>query len=302
MTTRPDIEVARRPAIERAVLSVAELHDCGLDDQAILVRVRNGRLHPRFRGVYAVGHDKLDLEACFLAAVKACGPDAALSHYSAAVLRGWLEWDGRDPEVTAPSRRRHRGIKTHRAKHIERRTVRGIPVTTPARTLADLAGSPLPDKRLKRAVNEALNQRAITLAELVVVKQRGARRLREVIASAAPTKNEFEDAMHAILLDAGLPAPLVNQPYLGYEPDFRWPDQRVILEADGARTHDQPLARADGARRQAVLEAHGETVLRISWRQAVLDPQPTIKRLRCALACAAERSLPTSGCSRHAPV
>ena len=71
--TRPDVLIAECAARQRGVLTTAELHACGLDDHAILTRVRNGRLHRRFTGVYAVGYDVLSLEACFLAAVKACG-------------------------------------------------------------------------------------------------------------------------------------------------------------------------------------------------------------------------------------
>jgi hypothetical protein len=281
--TRPDVVVAKRAARERGVLTRAELRACGLDDQAIGVRVRNGRLHRLFTGVYVVGHELLTVEACFLAAVKACGPDAVLSHYSAAVLHGLLEWDGRDPEVTTRTARRHRGIRTHRSSHLDRCFVKGIPVTPVRRTLIDLSASRLPYKRLRRAVNEALNQRVIKLGELVTSDHRGANRLREILASAAPTMNEFEDVVLAIVTEGGLPMPDVGQWHLGFKPDFRWARQRVIVEADGRQTHDQALARADDARRQAVFEAQGETVLRLSWRQATTQPKETLRRIRRAL-------------------
>ena len=61
-----------------------------------------------------------------------------------------------------------------------------------------------------------------------------------------------------------------------FRPDFRWPAQRLILEADGAAWHDPVL----DAERQAILEAHGERVLRVTWRQAVAHPRQTIARLR----------------------
>src|SRR4051812_1206016 len=116
---RVDVVVAKRAAREHAVLSAEELHEGGLTDRAILTRVRSGRFHKRFRGVYVVGVDVLTLAACFLAAVKACGPGAVLSHYSAAALWGLLKWDGRDPEVTATHPRRHKGIRAHRSNNIE---------------------------------------------------------------------------------------------------------------------------------------------------------------------------------------
>jgi hypothetical protein len=280
---RRDVLVARRAATQHAVLSVAELHACGLDDHAILVRVRNGRLHKRFRGVYAVGHDMLSLAGCFLAAVKACGPGAVLSHYAAAVLHGLLPWDGRYPEVTTRHARRHAGIRAHRSDHIERCFVNGIPVTPVLRTLIDLSGSKLPDEQLRRAVNESLNLRAVRLGDLVTSNHRGANRLRAIVASAAPTMNEFEDVVLAITTQGGLPMPDVSQWYLGYKPDFRWAEQHVIVEADGKRTHDQALARADDARRQAVFEEAGETVLRVTWLQATMQPQATLRRITRAL-------------------
>ena len=50
-------------------------------------------------------------------------------------------------------------------------------------------------------------------------------------------------------------------------PDFRWPAQRLVLEADGAAWHDQKVAREDDVERQALLEAHGERVVRVTWRR-----------------------------------
>ena len=156
----------------------------------------------------------------------------------------------------------------------------GIPVTPPLRTLIDLS-SMLPYDKLRRAVNEALNQRLVKPHELVTTNHRGAKRLREVVASGAPTKNEFEDLVHALLGD--LPKPLVNQPLLGYEPDFVWPDHHIILEADGRETHDQLLARADDKQRQRHLEANGYQVLRTTWRQATTHPSKLQARLRDTL-------------------
>jgi very-short-patch-repair endonuclease len=162
---------------------------------------------------------------------------------------------------------------------------KGIPVTTPARTLRDLSAT-LPFNQLRRAVNEALNQGRIKPAELVTSHHRGAKRLRAVLATAAPTRNEYEDIVLAVLLQAGLPMPEVNQSRLRFFPDFRWPAQRVILEADSKRFHDQMLARADDFRRQRVLEAHGETVIRTTWVEAVTKPGAVVRRVRQALETA----------------
>ncbi len=245
-----------------------------------MVRVENGLLYPRYRGIYAVGHPNLSLNGCFLAAVKACGQDAVLSHYSAACLWCLLKWDYRHPEVTARTLRKREGIRTHKSQSIERTFHKGIPVTTPLRTLIDLS-SMLPYKQLRRAVNEALNQRLVKPHELVTANHRGAKQLRDVVATGAPTRNEFEDLVHALLGE--LPQPLTNQPLLGYVPDFHWPEHHLILEADGRDTHDQLLARADDKARQRFLEHNGYAVLRVTWRQATTQPAKLQARLRAAL-------------------
>ena len=67
-------------------------------------------------------------------------------------------------------------------------------------------------------------------------------------------------------------------------PDFRWPELRLVVEADGAAWHDSKLAREDDAERQALLEAHGEHLLRVTWDQAVTRPAETVKRVVRAAA------------------
>src|SRR3954469_5101426 len=98
--TRPDVEVAGRAARQWGVVAAAELRDCGLSKKAVARRVRNGWLHPLHRGIYAVGHDNPPLEGRFLAAVKACGVAAVLSHFAGAAHVGMVRWDDRYPEVT----------------------------------------------------------------------------------------------------------------------------------------------------------------------------------------------------------
>jgi very-short-patch-repair endonuclease len=65
-------------------------------------------------------------------------------------------------------------------------------------------------------------------------------------------------------------------------PDFRWPDHRLIVEADGGPWHDQKVAREEDAERQAWLEAHGERVLRVTWEQATIGRAQTLRRIHAA--------------------
>src|SRR4051794_34338027 len=105
-STHPDLAVAKLAAGQWGVVTHAELKACGLTREAIRVRVRHGHLHPLYRGVYATGHRNVRVEGQFLAAVKACGPGAVLSHYAAACLHDLLKWDGRPIDITAPEKHR----------------------------------------------------------------------------------------------------------------------------------------------------------------------------------------------------
>jgi very-short-patch-repair endonuclease len=263
------------------VVDTADLRACGLTPNAIATRVANGRLFRVHRGVYAV-IPNLTVRGLLLAAVRACGEGAMVSFFSAAVLYRWFVWDGRVPEVTAVNPRRHAGIRTHRSADTEFVIVHGIPVTSPARTIRDLAAV-LPYKKLRRAVNEALIREQLRPIDLVGGRHRGARKLRRILATAAPTRNEYEDLVNELLHRAGIPAPEVNRRRGGFEPDFRWPEHRVILEADGKRFHDNLVARASDAERQAVLEARGDVVVRTTWHEAVNRPEVMVARVRAAL-------------------
>jgi hypothetical protein len=98
LVDKVDVRVAEIAMHQWNVLDLDDLRTCGLTRQAVSKRVDAGRLFPRYRGVFALV-PRLTLEGEFLAAVKACGPGSALSHFSCAVLRGWFRWDGRFPEV-----------------------------------------------------------------------------------------------------------------------------------------------------------------------------------------------------------
>jgi predicted transcriptional regulator of viral defense system len=137
--TTPDVRLARLAAPQHGVVTIAQLLAAGLDRNAIKYRRRVGRLHLLHRGVYAVGHRPPSPLAAAIAAVLACGPDAVLSHRSAAALWRIVPRWPTTPEVTTPSKHRRPGIHVHRSPHAETTIHYGIRVTTPARTLVDLA-------------------------------------------------------------------------------------------------------------------------------------------------------------------
>lgn len=293
----PDARVLRLAAEEWGVLSFEELRRSGLSPSMIRTRVRRGQLHPMHRGVFAVGHPDVTFEGLMLAAVKACGEGAVLSHYSAAALWEMVEWDERHLEVTIKDTTPlvHRGIRVHRTQFLEATDIRrhrGIPVTSPARTALDIC-SQLSDHAARRAVRQALSYQWLNVRQLLEIlepqgRRRGATRLRRIIAAGAePTRTELEDVVLDVILAAGIGRPDVNVPRLfsgrRVIPDFRWPDRRLIVEADSRTWHDNQLAREDDAERQALLEANGERVVRVTWEQAVSRRAQTIRRLQTAV-------------------
>jgi hypothetical protein len=227
-------------------------------------------LHRVHHGVYAVGHPHLTQEGEFLAAVKACGKRAALSHYSAAVHWGLLEPFTRFPDVTAPTNRTRPRINTHKSRSILRDVVvhRDIPTTTPQRTITDLERAHAPAKTLTRARRQAQTLGLITPTD----------------GPRAPTRSVLEDLVLDLILEAGFAHPDVNVPLrVGATtviPDFRWPEQRLIVEADGAAYHDN--TKREDAQRQALLEASGERVIRVTYDQVVNQRAQTAERLKGA--------------------
>lgn len=262
---------------------MAELRECGLSDDAIARRRKRGTLHRIYPGVYAVGSPTLSMQGRFLAATKATG--GVLSHYSAASLWRLVDYDERArPQVTVPHNKPKKvaGIQIFRSRRtLATRLLDGIPVATPAEALVGLS-SAMPLKPLRRAARDALALKKATIRDLLGQT----RQLDEALALGyVPTRNEFEDAVHDLILTAFEP-PLAQQTLVldgvPTTPDFRWPHLHLCVEADGAQFHEHALARQDDAAKQARLEAHGERVIRVTWTQATREPQQTLKRLAAA--------------------
>jgi len=279
------------------VVSTAELLSCGLSHNAVATRRLAGRLYRLHRGAYAVGHPNPPWQGRLLAAVKACGPDAVASRFSAAALWAFLDFDeNRLPDVTVLRERpaRHPGIRVHRTSHLsagDRTRTQLVPVTAPARTLLDLAAT-VDALTLRSLVRRAQGLHRVNLRQLSEVITRlgpcrGSRRLAQVIATGpAPTNSVLEDIVLDLLIEGGFEHPEVNKPLRidgrRIIPDFRWPREHLIVEADGAAWHDGKVAREDDAVRQALLEAAGERVVLVTWAQAVAQRAQTLARIRTA--------------------
>jgi very-short-patch-repair endonuclease len=285
-------ELANR---QRGVVTRTQLRAIGLTRNAIDGRMRSGRLHPLYRGVYLVGHAVPATGARELGAVLVCGHDAVVSHRAAAALWKLLLSAAGDLDVTVPGRdcRRTDGIRVHRVDALERRDVRklgGIPVTTPARTILDLAAV-VSTRELERAVAEVHLRGLARHSELVALLARYPRRpgiatLRSMItpaASPALTRSEAEERFLALIRRAELSTPEVNVRIGGHEVDFLWRSQGLVVEVDGFRFHSSRAAFERDRRRDAELGARGFRVIRVTWRQIVDRPEAVIARLATAI-------------------
>lgn len=196
--------------------------------------------------VSTVGHELLSAEGRWMAAVLACGPGAVLSHRCAGALLGLRPTDSPGLQVTVPTSngRAHRpGIEVHRSRFLSGTIVtteRGIPVTSPTRTLLDLGGA-LDRRSVARAVERAETLRVFDLRALRTVldanpKRPGASVLAQVLANYDPvgavTRSELEGLFLELCAAHGLPRPRVNARLGPYEVDFLWPHQRLIVEAE----------------------------------------------------------------------
>jgi very-short-patch-repair endonuclease len=222
-----------------------------------------------------------------MAAVLAAGPDAVLSHRSAAALWGFRESARGAVEVTRPGWvRRRPALEAHRRPLAadERTRARGIPVTTVSRTLLDLA-SVLPRESVVRAIREAEVRRltdAVSLAALLdrYRGRRGVATVRSVVADAeigsTVTRSELEERFLAFVETAELPRPQVNASlHLGgtwFELDCLWRAQRLIVELDGHAFHASVEAYERDRARDRALDVAGWRVVRVTWRQLHDDP------------------------------
>lgn len=274
---------------QQGVVGRSQLLALGLSAKAIDSRVWRGQLLVVHRGAYAVGHRSLRREGRWWAAVLAAGPGAVLSHLTAAALWGLLT-ARQVVHISVPGRTgplRLDDVVAHRPRSLppeECSDQDGLPTTTVARTLVDLAAVAR-DTDLERAVEQA---ELLRLFDLVAVQavlahskgRRGTRRLRQVIlrwAGPSVTRSDMEVAFRAICRRAGLPQPLTNAAVLldgrHYEPDFFWPDRRLIVETDGFEHHSTKAAFVRDRRRDRRLRRADYGVERFSWDDIFFDPR-----------------------------
>ena len=274
--SRPGTELAARASRQHGVVSRTQLAAIGLSADAIDRRITGGLLHPLHRGVYAVGHRPRTREAWWMAAVLAAGPGAVLGGRSAAAL--WCIRQSSAIEVTAPRLCRRPGIVARCVVlPVDETDVEdGIPVTTPARTLFDLAAVVSP-QQLEHAFNEAEYRRLSSPTSLDVLlarypRRRGTQAIRGVLDiyrknGQSVTRSVLERRFVSFLDAHDLPRPTINRLTDHGELDATWAEHKLVVEVDGWAAHGTRKAFEDDRARDRELVVAGWRVVRLTWRQ-----------------------------------
>lgn len=274
------LDLARR---QQRCLARWQLLALGYNSRGVENLLETGVLERWFDGVYGVAPVLRDDPRARWMAATLTAPETFLAGASAAAAWGF----GRDPRafvvVTRPGNagpRRNDGVLIRRSATLAGNTtvLHGIPITTPERTLIDLA--PFLSRRgLARSLREAIRVRATTPVAVLAAlgrhpRARGSRLLREVALRyvGLPIERARSDAEAlalVVLREAGRPEPRLNVRVAGEEADLSWADWRLIVELDGPQFH---LDAADDLRKQAVWEGAGWTVLRLPTDDLYADP------------------------------
>jgi very-short-patch-repair endonuclease len=233
-----------------------------------------------YRGVYAIGRRELSQEGRWIAAVLACGKQAALSHESAAALWRIARTPPTPIHVSVLGDSRSRDdIEVHRPRVVRATTHKGIRVTTPAQTLIDLAHT-WPQDRLEQAIGEADLRGLVGLRALRNAAAKAGRSgaaLRSVIdrVTFRVTQSELEREFLRLLERAGLPLPETQRRFGSHRVDFYWPALGLVVETDGGTFHRTAKQQESDRRRdQAHLRA-GRTPMRITHGQVFHEPKET---------------------------
>jgi very-short-patch-repair endonuclease len=285
-------EIARIARRQDNVITLVQLLEAGLGQRGVRHRVRAGAMQRLHRGVFLLGAAPPTRMARARAAAMACGECAVVSHRSAAEMFGLLPETDRGVDVTVVGRNPgfHPGIRLHRPRSLAGHHVtkmRGIPVTTVARIIADLAATESADD-VERAFQEALYRRIVTPGAVAGVvdtepRRKGAPVIRVLLDNPTMTRSERERALLKLLAQAQLPKPLTNVRLHGYLVDAYWPEQRLVLEFDGWQAHGHRGAFDRDRKRDQVMLANGQRSMRVTDRHLVREPVALAARIAQAL-------------------
>lgn len=294
------VRVAELAQRQHGVVALDQLRALGLTASGVNKRVRAGALHPIHRGVYAVGHTLLTPLARWMAGTLAYGPAAALSHRSAAAHLGLRRNHSGAIDISVPSAvgRSRPGLALHRSATLRPEDVAradGIPCTTVARTLLDLA-EVVNHRELERAVEQAevlrvFDRRQVELVLTRAAGRHGAATLQSVLsdyAEPALTESELEERFLGLCAHHELPRPevavWVDTRDGPLKADFLWRAERLVVETDGYTFHGHRQAFERDHRRDNLLYLAEWKVRRFTWRQIALEAGLVAATVEAALA------------------
>jgi very-short-patch-repair endonuclease len=298
----PDQRLRALAATQWERVSRRQLVAIGFTPAMIRSRLRVGGLHRVYPGVYAVGHTHRTRYGDEVAALLAAGPAAVLSHRSAAVIWQFVEWSARDLEVTVPEVARtdsRPGLIVHRSRTLTRadiRRYRGLPITSPARTMVDYAET-TPRRELERALDEGLARRLVspTSVRAAIARAPGRRStalLEELLDPDRPTGvtvGQAEERLLGIIRAVNLADPDRNVKLGPFTVDFLWRDANVAIEVDSYTWHSGPAVFKRDRRKDAYLGDHGIRLLRVTW-EMMDEPLPLVGRIIRELGIASATS------------
>jgi very-short-patch-repair endonuclease len=289
---RPGDSALRRIARgHNGCLTWDELLGTGLTPSMVKTRVRRGELVWMYHRVYALGDPALIPLCRETAALLSFQRGAVLSHRSAAAVWGLTGKPSGLVHVTLVGHRRPReGVRDHRVKRLERADIRtrsNVRLTSPSRTVIDLATEASP-MEVEQAIADGLAQRLLTERELMSAmsripgNHRGAAAVRALFArdgGAVMTRSGGERKLRALIRSAGLPQPISNATVDGFEVDFYWPEHNLVVELDAYAYHAGRRVVERDRRKDQVLKTLGVTVLRVTGTQLHHEPFAVIARL-----------------------
>lgn len=305
MSPLPELHLAQMASSQHGAFTRDQADTAGFSRQSISRRLSSGTWVELRPTVYCHASLPANRMTMLAAACLWAGPEAALSHQTAAAV--W-ELDGRWAEspihLTVPFNRRlvSPGVEVHRARGFDptrdARRYRGLRLTSMVRTLVDLSGA-LEAKWLEVALDSALRRRRVDLGWLRKYLQRlgsrgrpGAPVLLRQIEQRKPKDEGYDSALEVLvsrMLKAhGLPPAIFHyevgdEDWHLLEADFAFPQYRVVVEADGYRTHSGRRAWANDAATRRRLKANGWDVVSVTWDEVKNDPDGLAEELKAVL-------------------
>jgi predicted transcriptional regulator of viral defense system len=283
--------ISRLATDQHGVISRRQLLHAGVGKSRIARWLATARLHRIHPGVYALGHSALSIDGRLNAALLYCGGVAMFSHTTAAWIWSLIDTAPTRIHLTVAGRRSSLpGVRVHHTRHIDASHHRGLPVTSVARTLVDLAGM-LSFSELRRALAEADYRGLLSTEEVRAALRsgrRGSRALRLALDRHLPelarTLSVLEERFLALCQDAGIPLPEVNATLGRMRVDALWRGERLAVELDGAAAHGGWAQTSRDRERELALRRLGFRVVRYTWRQVTERPAEVVRDLRGELA------------------